>query len=538
MRMFVRSEDLSATERRRLNSKFGINTFIKVSDYNLFYREVVKEYDKIKSDDKYQFQAPKIVACNNRKDNQKYFLAYNIFDNEGNRFMKTDLHILRDCVADIENKLRQSHCVVLQGRRFSGKTFVLLSLIERYSSFNIFYFPSNISQGEGMISKLINESKNSIFLFDSNSLRSHAYKQVANSQEQIVENGNKVVMALNFNDSYFVEGISAAIVRVPNSFSRNENKQLNPQLDKHSWIQRKDRWSNIDYLVKLKENVDKLPVPLLDTHNTNSLSLEEKLLLYALYIRDKIYYSEIAALNISYKDVDYLKEALGGIIETVPVTKADGKSHCVEKLVYNSKLAVLSLIRKFDSETVIDIIKVLATKLHKDGINRRLYIDCIMFDNLRQVFDNNEAVLQASIKNTTKLIFDIYRMLEDYVSDDMHYWLQRAKSIYRLRSKDVSALLKARAYARKAYHDGNEKVKLSAVLTLSVIYGLLVDLGMSQYENETVDMFYYALEKNSLNTAHLEKHYHQIIKICKKQQWSEDYKMKEKASKILRKLER
>lgn len=57
----------------------------------------------------------------------------------------------------------------------------------------------------------------------------------------------------------------------------------------------------------------------------------------------------------------------------------------------------------------------------------------------------------------------------------MHYWLQRAKSIYRLRSKDKAKLDIAYGFAKKAYLDGHGKLYYQAALSLALICSRLAN---------------------------------------------------------------
>lgn len=83
------------------------------------------------------------------------------------------------------------------------------------------------------------------------------------------------------------------------------------------------------------------------------------------------------------------------------------------------------------------------------------------------------------------MIFEVYERLEEYLSDSLHYWLQRSKSIYRLKSNDLAKLKEAYSYSIKVYFDGGHAIKSKAALTSSLIccliYGLETDKGEKQY---------------------------------------------------------
>jgi hypothetical protein len=84
----------------------------------------------------------------------------------------------------------------------------------------------------------------------------------------------------------------------------------------------------------------------------------------------------------------------------------------------------------------------------------------------------------------------------------MHYWLQRAKSVYRLFPEDKEKLDKAYTFAKKSYADGNKKIKYKAALTTALICCLLYQLereGKDKYFNqcEAILLGYEALFKDT-----------------------------------------
>lgn len=113
-------------------------------------------------------------------------------------------------------------------------------------------------------------------------------------------------------------------------------------------------------------------------------------------------------------------------------------------------------------------------------------------------------------KGAGKLIFDIYDALSPYLSQDMDYWLQRAKSIYRLRPNNYGDLLNAYQYAKKALGDGNPHLRAKASLTTSLICCLLAKLctdplNIDNYEREAIvcadsaiSSTYFSINKSNL----------------------------------------
>ena len=123
------------------------------------------------------------------------------------------------------------------------------------------------------------------------------------------------------------------------------------------------------------------------------------------------------------------------------------------------------------------------TKLSKDRAKRRLYIETVLFDTLNQLFGH--------AKGAGKLILDIYEELEPDLNQDMDYWLQRSKSIYRIYPKNYSKLKTAYQYAKKSASDGDSRIQAKAALTTSLICCLLArqcrnEMDQRDYEIEAI----------------------------------------------------
>lgn len=144
----------------------------------------------------------------------------------------------------------------------------------------------------------------------------------------------------------------------------------------------------------------------------------------------------------------------------------------------------------------------------------------MQFDTLNQLFGRK--------KGAGKLIFSVYQNLESELSNDLHFWLQRSKSIYRLMPNNYWKLKSAYSYAKKVYLDSDNdtlitKAALSVSLICSLIYKLernyaaklnvleeSIDLGYQAIFSE-----YYTQEKrleNDLNTENLHNNYADLMK--------------------------
>ena len=447
---------------------YGINTIILVDDYDLFYQSFINEFKKLENSNvlaTYPFSNPRYTNVGNNKEKTlTYFTNKNIFNESDNTFYIPGLYILRSCLHTIEQKLLESESIIIRGRRFSGKTFLLSSLPNRYSKYTTYYFPSSNYQDEDVIRNLIKNTQNSLFLFDSNSLTDHAYLFIANAKEILVKNKNKLVIAINSNDSFLSESLTTEIIDIEPKFDYREIKLLNPLSDKYALIRRKKDMTNIDYLKYLHDEQK------VKSSYFNSLpkkfSLEESAVLLLLCVKDKLYFSDITALNIKYTNISILLTKMNGIIERVPVSRGERSRHSSEKIINNSKYYLYSIIRRLDTIEIINCVNYIVSHFLKDKTRKRLYVEVVLFDTLNQLFSGKQS-------GAGNLIFAIYNSLENNLSQDMDYWLQRAKSIYRLKPNDENELKNAYQFAKKAYEDGKYRLKVKSSLTISLICCLL-----------------------------------------------------------------
>lgn len=480
----VRTSRLSDEEELDLE-EYGINTVIVVKDYELFYREFVREFVKLKAQNTtsiYQFTNPKHNDIGESKElTINYFSGHNIFNEAENTFYKSGMQITRTCIDNIEKRLAIDNSIIIRGRRFSGKSFLLSLLAERYTKYTVLYFPSKTLIDEDVLQAMFETNTDSIFLFDSNSLTDYAYHCVANSEKLLLRNRNKLVVAISSNDIYLADALKAEVINVSSIFNDEEIRAIEPLADKYGLIRRKPKVTNIDYLKQLSDE-QKIDFPIFKKF-PKQFSKEELVLLMLLTIEDKLYYGDINALNIRFRDVDILIERLSGIIEKVPTAKGEKSRHSTEKLVHNSKYYLLSIMRGLKHEEVVSTIKYIVSHLVADSTRKRLYIEAVLFDTLNQLFGYS--------KGAGELIITIYNSLETYLNQDMDYWLQRAKSIYRIRPQSYDDLINAYQYAKKSLGDGNPRLKAKSALTTSLICCLLAKLitdekDKSNYEIEAI----------------------------------------------------
>ncbi|WP_159886065.1 SIR2 family protein [Paenibacillus puerhi] len=478
LRIYVTSKEPTFLEASNLE-EYGINQVLIVSDYELFYREFIKETKSLQMEAEatiYSYTNPKVIDKSEREEAIELISGTNIFKNKINAFYKGGLHVHRSIIKNLENKIDQNECVVVRGRRFSGKTYLLCSLLERQKKYTTYFFPSTSQVDEELIFNLFTKCQRSLFVFDSNSLSSSAYKFVANSQHLLEDRENKIVISVNSNDNYILDSMSAEMVEIPSFFDEAELNISRQLSNTYGLINRRRNNTNIDYLVRLSEE-QKVSITFFDFHK--KLTDKERILILLLCVLDKVYLTDAYALGVSPREVQSFIERLPTLIEEIPVDRNETNTHSSYKIVHNSKIALLTILNNLSKNEIIESINQIVLKLKNDRQRYRMYIEVILFDTLNQLFGGKHGA--------GHLIFQVYESLERKLSFDMHYWLQRAKTIYRLFPTDKQKLDEAYNWAKKSYVDGSKPIRYKAALTTSLICCLLYNLekdGKARFFNQ------------------------------------------------------
>lgn len=484
-RIVLRRNVPSIKEQLELK-RHGINQIIIVNEvYDAFYSDFINKYMDLiskKETEIYKYFNPKIKSVTDKENSIRFISGVNIFDEANNTFFKGSLHIRRNIVNAIIEELENNSYVLLKGRRFSGKTFVLCSLIEHFKSKDILFFPSTCFSDEEVIEKVFLNQKNSVFIFDSNSLTPDAYGLILKYSDSLKLNNNFMIITTNSSDNNIVSRLRCNTIQLYNNFFDSELEISSKALDSYGLTRRKKNQTNIDFLYILK-NEQHIDIPF-SIAEINDLSLIEKSVLIALCALDKMYYSDIIALSLPLSTLKKLCETYNPIIELMPTTEHESTRHSKYKLVHNSKIALLDILRNIPDEDIPKCINYIVKCYKRDHSRRRLYIDIILFDTLSQIFSDR--------KTSRQIIHNVYVNLQPILDNDLHYWLQRAKSIYRTPNA-IESLDDAYSYAKKAYLDGDEKLSIKAALTSSLILCAIA-------ETKTDDKYIYYVD--SVNLAY------------------------------------
>lgn len=474
-RIILKDYDISESEKLSLED-YGINTVIRVSDYRTFFEKWISIYKKEQASKKaveYKYKNPGVDILSNKDEAIDAFCDNTYFDSINNKFVISDILIERKVFRELSKKINTNSCFFILGRRLSGKTAILSSICKSMKGYSHILFPSRITCDERTVAELLHLSNNTLFLFDSNSLSSSAYRTVANGLDEVSKNNNKIIFFSNSDDNFMAEHLNAEQIIIDNRFDKkndnenyNELNEFNEKANRYGLNKRRSSDSNLDYLNYIHES-QKINTKI-DSIINKKLTLEEKIIFILLCAHDKVYYSDLFPFGIYTNDIENIVKTFPYLLEIEKTSRSEIPSHSSHKIVHNSKCILINKLRELDSDDIRYCIEYIVKNFYKNRSKFRLYIEVILFDTLNQIFGNRSGA--------GKLIYSVYERLESILNYDLHYWLQRAKSIYRLFPKKYDMLKCAYQYAKKVYCDTQEnttlhlKGALSTSITSSLIY--------------------------------------------------------------------
>lgn len=450
--------------------EYGINQIIVIDDYRIFFESL---YFEIKSNAisedirHFKYKNPQIKEDQSREFALNFISKNAIFEKENNAFLISSVQVQRRCISKIEEQLKNNNSVIVKGRRFSGKTILLSQIASMYKRYTIYYFPSDIMVDSDFVISIFEKENDTLFLFDSNTLSGDSYLAITHASTLIKSNNNKVIIVVNSTDNYMLTKLNSGYVEIDSSFNNEEIAIFNSAIDNFGIIRRKNNDTHIDFAIKISNEYN-LKYSNFDFKNIKT-TFNEKIIIILLAALDKVYYADIASLGILFSEINNLINVFNGVIIECVTEEEERERDSEKKLVHNSKVILLDILNSFDDEEIINCIQKIVKSFKGDVNRERIYIDVILFDTINQLFPKKGY-------GSGRFIPKLYDHLEDYLSGSPHYWLQRAKSHYRMFYHELNKIELSLDWIKKSYNDGDDDLKPKAALSMSIIYGLLYTL--------------------------------------------------------------
>lgn len=528
-RIYVTAENVSPLKKAKLES-FNLSHYIQLQtteDYELFYEFLTQCYsDSLEGRescvDALSYQTPQRLG-RNTKDNIKY-LADIKRDKKTLPYYYFERGILNTLRFDSEK------VNVIVGRRFVGKTMLAYNLLEHYQKYQRYFITAQESIDVVTIRELM-ELKNSLIVFDSDSVDDRSFVEILNTFEP--KNGNLVCIFINSYDdvlnlvSYHTKDIHQPINHtLVGKMPIEDIEKMNKRLDDIG-ISKFNADDNIlDNTLRIA-NVYKEKI----VADYAIESEDELVIIIWNLVQTKMYHEEIVSLGLSKKYMNIVKKFAPFLQEEKCKGSEIRKKHSAFKIVCNGKLGLLQILNNYAYPQDDKMGNAVAKTRHGKICNSIYHIMCsfdrvdknvikkfIMFDTLNDIFSSKYS--QSSINyiasgggsgksshGAARLIQEIYdnEKIQKLEAADPNYWLQRAKSIYIMyrKQQDIEKLRQGIQWAIKAEQDSEIYVKQgmkqyartmsNATIQIAIMYGRVAKLNKYsiQADNYRAIEYYY-----------------------------------------------
>ena len=490
--------------------RYNINAVLLVDDYENFYTEM-KEISEER-------------VCSVHNQMEEYLLEYNyVLHKDKNTninfllkvessYKKVPYYLIlpyyyadRELSVGIIWSCKNNPVTIVKGRRFSGKSLLLLGIAKKITDRPVFFFPSRMTISPGMIESCL-ETRNSLIIIDSNVLDYKAAFVIRDNLKKLSELKTNILIACNPAEidvaNYFALSCDEdCYYELSNKPDQSEYEKMNNKLSEIGLINFKKSKTLLDNTYYLSEEYPDRKARII---KHNDFSEKEIMTLLIVAVFEKIYSAVSRVLGMGVGEMKKLSEKLHPLLEIETASTQERHHHSSCKLLSNSKPWLFKVITEYYEKKGVDDTTQVILKLAKLFVDidsyRYIQQKIIMFDTLNQVFGVSHGGVSALIRT-------VYEKLQDILSDDPNYWLQRSKSILKLENKNLGDLRDGVDYAKKALNDSKRtKTVINAEFTIALLYGKLC--RMEDYAKpfdvaEAVDWFYEAIQKHNYNKDYI-----------------------------------
>ncbi|PBI88581.1 hypothetical protein BKP43_33620 [Variovorax boronicumulans] len=372
----------------------------------------------------------------------------------------------RTMLQSAATELRSAEFLLVTGRRFSGKTLFLFQLMESAAEYGTSYYSSLDSYTPAVLREL-EQREQHLFVFDSNFLNAESLEKVARAK---LKTNSKVVICASLGDAEnfrYLLGVVAGTfkeIKLTANLHTEESKAFNSALSESGLPVYKAPETLLTFAYRYYgEFKSALGTSNLFSRNFDHGSIGVLMLIAGA---EKAQISHINAFNSTFGVDAFLKQN-DRIFERIEESAGDFAIVC------NSSAWLLTELGKFIQKdpAAVAIMANIAISLNRKGFYQSA-ASLIRFDKLNELGNGS---------NVSNFVRGVYSAISNAYKDDLHYWLQRAKSEL-IAAASLANILDGMGYARKVRLDSKDRADstyYSATLVLAQLYARAYKLDAS-----------------------------------------------------------
>jgi hypothetical protein len=519
-RVYVTANEPTDYESRKKLRQYGITNILVVSypEFYAFVASVGSPVSAVTSPlDPYRYDGKRAT-----RRVPKAFLQYLLQIAWSTHDDSTDLAVTRDDLRQA-SRLLSEPIAVIWGRRFSGRTSLLFSILARNSNRKRFFVPTSAAASDLVLNAIL-RAKDALIAVDAGAMSYRQLQLIVRKLDQIQENNTTVVIAASRAWlSALGPHLADFALEVKDRMSLLESKQINAKLEPFGlskvWRASMQNLDNIFSLSespvvgvllkqqsRLIENIGRLH----EQWSTTSLGKLEFSVLFYLGTRQRIYsryFRELAAdaglphiANTHFTDFAKQWEPFVELEDADPSSRRAERSMGV--MVANASAWIHYSIQKLSlklgaKEAAAQIVRTFEVMNH---IEDKAF-ELLLFDNLNAIYAEGLSDLRVSV------IREVYERLAPLLSGEPDYWLQRAKGLYYL-SNEVDDLLVGVEYCEKSIVKKGAKTSTNAKLTKANLLGKVCKVKRSPEDSDfvgAIDAYVEAIESRADNPLYIDE---------------------------------
>ncbi len=511
--IFVTEEKPGIFQLAKLK-RHGVNTILLVSDYEDFYRKIAL-LGNVSALDKDEVVASLLRPSSiptigeDRRINLGYLLQEpRITEGEKLPYFYT----ARDIERQLMKAADENTITLLRGRRFSGKTLLLLHIAQSSISKNVYYFSSRAIITQETVSALLG-IKNGLILFDTNVLSPAVAYSLGKGIDELGRNGTSMIVAVNRTEpdisgvfSRFV--VESADFDLDSRFSTKELADLNSKLNRLGILKFESNRSILDNTFRLIKEYGSNGSTLISGREATDDEIE---LLLVVAVADKAHSSLATALGIRADQFFELCDRFAPVIDRADTSRSEFRDTGSRyKIVANSKVGlayqIAYAVNARGYNWLASRLEALVGKLLSMPQFRHVANSMFMFDSinylLTQASDGRERI------GFRPVVRQVYEGLQSLLSDSPDYWLQRAKATLNV-DDDEDSLIAGIEFALKAYSEAERPRTIdNAEFSIALLYGKLCAITKhenSRYVASAVEWFARALRNYHRNPDYVQR---------------------------------